>query len=141
MSKNGFNEDVVRSRTRRILQLMNQYSLMEIEFEDKENEQSLKVRRDSEESSPPLLEGRSEVLPGQVRSPTVGRLEWAIEDGEYVDRGEKIAEVRKQDEEIPVKAPCGGQLTDKIDKEYVQFGDTIARVVQSESNNEEESES
>lgn len=138
MSSSNFNEDQVRDQTRRILQLMNQYSLMEIEYEDKETDQSITVRRDSQESSPPLLEGRTEILPGQVRSPTVGTLDWLKDSGDTVERGEVIAEIVKQDERVPVKAPRDGQLTDQSDDTMVEFGDTLARVVQSGDDEEEE---
>jgi biotin carboxyl carrier protein len=138
MSNGQYNEKEVRSQTRRILQLMNQYSLMEIEYEDKDTDQSIKLRRDSQESSPPLLEGRTEVLPGQVRSPTVGKLEWDAQDGDQVGRGDVIAKIVKQDETIPVKAPRGGRLADLIDKDVVEFGDTIARVHQPGSDEENE---
>lgn len=138
---NGFNESEVRYQTRRILQLMNQYSLMEIEFEDKDDEQTIKVRRDSQESSPPLLEGRTDELPGQVRASTVGQIEWDAEAGDSVNRGEVIATISKQDESIPVKAPQGGELIDTTKNEWVEFGETLARVVSQSSTDEDEEDS
>jgi biotin carboxyl carrier protein len=117
---------------------MNQYSLMEIEYEDKDEEQTLKIRRDSQESSPPLLEGRTDVLPGQVRASTVGRIEWDAEDGDTVNRGEVLATISKQDESIPVKAPQGGELIDVSEDEWVEFGETLARVVSDSVGDEEE---
>lgn len=137
----GFNEADVRHKTRRILQLMNQYSLMEIEFEDKETDDMLKLRRDSQESSPPLLEGRSNLLPGEVRASTVGTLEWNCEEGDSVNRGEVVAKIHKQDESIPVKAPQGGELTDCTKKDAVQFGDTVARVLSEATVDDEDEES
>lgn len=137
----GFNESDVRYKTRRILQLMNQYSLMEIEYEDKDEEQTLKVRRDSQESSPPLLEGRTDVLPGQVRAATVGRIDWDAEEGDTVNRGEVLATISKQDESIPVKAPQGGELTDVSEDEWVEFGQTLARVVSDSTGDEDEEDS
>jgi biotin carboxyl carrier protein len=140
MSDAYFKEDEIRTQTRRMLQLMNQYSLMEVEYEDKQGEGSLTIRRDSQESSPPLLEGRTDVLPGQIRASTVGRLEWEAEAGDEVGRGEVVAKIVKQDERIPVKAPRGGTLTDIIDSDVVEFGDTIARVSKPSVNQDEDDE-
>lgn len=135
-----FNESEVRNQTRRVLQLMNEYSLMEIEYEDKDEERSLKLRRDDQEASPPLLEGRSEIMPGQVRATTVGELEWEKHEGDEVGRGEIIAEIRKQDERVSVKAPRNGTLDDCTDAAMVEFGDTIARVTQDVESDEDEDE-
>lgn len=132
-----FNEAEVRNQTRRVLQLMNEYSLMEIEYENKDEDRTLKLRRDDQSASPPLLEGRSEVLPGQVRAPTVGELEWEKQNGDEVGRGEVIAEIVKQDERVSVKAPRSGMLADCTEAEMVEFGDTIARVEQETDENEE----
>ncbi|MFB6345019.1 MAG: biotin/lipoyl-containing protein [bacterium] len=133
-----FNESDVRNKTRRVLQLMNEYSLMEIEFEDKEDDRMLKLRRDDQEASPPLLEGRSEVMPGQVRAPTVGELVWNKQNGDEVGRGETIAEIIKQDERVSVKAPRAGVLTDCTEDEMIEFGETIARVQQETEDHSEE---
>jgi biotin carboxyl carrier protein len=139
MSDAYFKEDEIRTQTRRMLQLMNQYSLMEVEYEDKQGEGSLTIRRDSQESSPPLLEGRTDALPGQVRASTVGRIEWEAQEDDEVGRGEVVAKIMKQDEQIPVKAPRGGTLTDVTESNAVAFGDTIARVTKpSVDQNEDE---
>lgn len=141
MGVSEFNEDQIRDRTRRILQIMNQYSLMEVEYENKQDERTLKLRRETSESSPPLLEGRSEHLPGQVRSPTVGRLTWHKDEDESVARGEEIGEISKRDEAIPVKAPRDGRLKDRVDSHRVEFGETLARVVRDVSEEEDQESS
>lgn len=143
MEDGTFNESDVRNQTRRVLQLMNEYSLMEIEYEDKDEERTLKLRRNDQEASPPLLEGRSEVMPGQVRAPTVGEIVWKKNEDDEVGRGEIIAEIIKQDERVNVKAPRSGRLTDCTEDEMVEFGDTVARVkqeVQSEDDEDEDGE-
>lgn len=134
----GFNERELRENARRALQLMNQYSLMEFEFEHKEEERSLTLRRSDTDSSPPLLEGRSKRLPGQVRAPTLGQLEWEREAGQPVEKGERVGHLVKQDEEVPLKAPIAGDLTDLWDGEYVEFGDVLATIVPRDEEEDEE---
>ncbi len=133
MSDDYFNEDEIRSQTRRMLQLMNQYSLMEVEYEEKEGDESLKLRRASRESSPPIL-------PGQVRASTIGHIEWECEEDDEVGRGQVVANIVKHDERIPVKAPRSGRLTEVTENEVVEFGDTVARVLKPSGDQEEDGE-
>lgn len=135
MSTDDLSVQNVRHLTRRALQFMNQYSLTEFEYEDKSSDQTLRLRRSDTDSSPPLLEGRSERLPGQIRSPTVGRLVWDVEAGSSVEHGEKVAEITKKEETVPVKAPKSGTLTETMTSDYVEFGDILGVVV-SESDDE-----
>lgn len=133
-----FNERDVRENTRRALQIMNQYSLQEFEFENKEEDESLTLRRSDTDSSPPLLEGRSKRLPGQVRAPTLGELEWEREAGQDVDKGERLGHITKQDEDVPLKAPIAGELTDLWTDDYVEFGDVLATIVPRSDEEDEE---
>lgn len=127
------NVKKVREDTRRALQLMNVYELTEFEFENVDENESIKLTRTSTESSPPLLEGRSTQTSGKVRAPSVGTLNWEKTDGESVTRGDLIAEIVKEDERVPVKAPVDGVLTQQVDDEFVEFGRTLAVISRTDS--------
>lgn len=128
MSEETSNEKQLRARVRRALQVMNLYSLTEFEYEDKDEDTRFRIRRDDREGYPPLLEGRSVRVAGEVRSPTVGRVEWEAEEGDVVDRGQQIATVLKNDERVPVKAPIAGELVELSGRPVTEYGDRLARI-------------
>lgn len=139
MSSEESDETILRRQVRRALQVMNLYSLTEFEYEDKENDRQFRIRRGDQESSPPLLEGRSGRLAGAVRAPAVGRVEWDAEDGDVMQRGDQIATIVKDGEEVPVKAPIRGALTEINDHPVAEYGDRLARIVPHEGSDEDDS--
>ncbi len=118
----------LRAKVGRVLRFMNHYGLREFEFEDKKGGETLKLSRLETESSPPLLEGRSASVPGQLRAPAVGKLSWLAKQDQQVEEGEKIAEIEKGDEVIELNAPLPGRLVEPVEAVCVQYGEKIGRI-------------
>lgn len=125
----SFDEKATRSEVRKILQLMNQYELLEFEYEDKDGETSIDISRSSPDNFPPLLEGRSEEVPGKLRAPAVGRLDWETEAGDSVESGAVVAVVEHHEERTEVVADASGVLTDPIESSHVEYGQHIGSIV------------
>lgn len=119
----------MRPVVRRALQLMNQYGLQELEYENKDREQTLHLTRSSSESFPPLLEGRSAEVTGKLRAPSVGRLIWEVEDGEEVSKGDRLGTIEKSDDDIEITSPASGIVTDPVEEGFVSYGDHLGSVV------------
>jgi len=140
MNEEISREGQLRGRVRRALQMMNLYALTEFEYEDKESDERFRIRRETREGSPPLLEGRSGRVAGEVRAPAVGRVDWEVEEGDAVRRGQKIATILKNGERVPVKAPLGGELVEVGRQPVAEYGDRLARVAPGDLADEESDE-
>lgn len=141
MSGETSDEERLRTQVRRALQVMNLYSLTEFEYEDKDGDTRFRIRRDDQEGHPPLLEGRSARVAGEVRAPTVGRVDWEADEGDVVQRGQQIATMMKNDEPVPVKAPIAGELVDLGGQPVAEYGDRLARIAPLDLPEEEAEES
>lgn len=134
----SFDRDATRTQVRKIIQLMNQYELLEFEYEDKEGETSIDISRSSADNFPPLLEGRSEAVPGKLRAPAVGRLHWEAEAGDRIEQGDVVAVVEHHEESTDVVADASGVLTDPIESSHVEYGQHLGSVVPESEHVDEE---
>jgi len=138
--KEEFEPDRARSDVRRVIQLMNQYGLYEFEFEDKTGDTSVEISRSENESFPPLLEGHRSEVSGKLRSPAVGELDWKRQEGDRVERGDVIAEIRKKDQVEEVTSAVDGTLFEVVVEKFVEYGQFIGSVVPEGDDSEQDEE-
>jgi len=118
-----------RSEVKKILQLMNQYELVEFEYEEKDGDRSIELSRSAPDSFPPLLEGRSEDVPGKLRAPAVGQLEWQFEDGDDVSEGDVVAVIQAHEDREELIAGRSGVLSDPVSDDHVEYGQHLGSIV------------
>jgi hypothetical protein len=124
-----FDARETRSEIRKVIQLMNQYGLREFEFEDKDGERSIDIKRSDTDQFPPLLEGRTEEVPGKLRAPAVGRLTWNVGAGDEVEQGDVVAEVQHHEESTDLIADVDGVLVDPTEASHVEYGQHLGSIV------------
>ncbi|GEM_PF-1900825 len=128
----------IRADLTRALKFMNRYGLTEFEYKDPETSTGLKLVRSETESSPPLLEGRGVEIPGVIFSPSVGKIEWRVNEGDFVEEGQVVALIHKHRRTVEVIAPLSGSIIDLLPAEPVEFGEKLARIETGEVGEDEE---
>ncbi len=127
----------IRTELLTALKFMNRFKLTEFEFEDKQKGESLKLSRSSQDSSSPLLEGRSKEIPGVIFSPAVGRISWKVKENAFVEEDSTVAEIEKHQSIVEVKAPISGTITELLPAAPVEFGEKLAVIEYRESDKDE----
>lgn len=121
----------------RILQFMNKYHLREFEYSDKDSPNSIHLSRSEEDTSSPLLEGKSKSIPGQIYASDVGFISWESEEGQQVKEGELLGQLKKQDEQKEICAPVDGVVDFLTSAEKVEYGERIAEISATEGDEEQ----
>ncbi|MFB6356723.1 MAG: biotin/lipoyl-containing protein [bacterium] len=136
----SFRESDVRRHVKRLLQIMNHYDLTEVELENKTGEGGIHVRRSEQENYPPLLEGRSTDVEGEIRAPSIGQISWDVNTGDSVEANQVVGTIEKNDETVEVSTDMGGIIAELCEEEYVEFGQRIGSIEPKQNDNGDEND-